>query len=340
MSITLEEILTQPNAWQEAIEVTLNQARTWLPLWHQDIDYVLFTGCGSTYYLSLAAATLFQRLTHRPARGVPGSELALNSSTVIHPGTPLLVAISRSGATGETLRAVEVFRQRTQGAVIAITTRDDQPLASLADVALVIKAGQEQSVVQTRSFAAMYLVTVGLAVLASGSHQMIPAMGQLPSIGRRLIPAVRAMMETLGQDLDITHIYFLGSGFLYGLAAEASLKVKEMSLTHSEPFHFLEFRHGPMSMVDENTLLVGLLSERNRQHEQALLDEMADLGARVLSLGERTAALSFHSGLPEILRGVLYLPPLQLMAYYRAVARGLNPDHPRHLSAVVKALDA
>jgi glucosamine--fructose-6-phosphate aminotransferase (isomerizing) len=112
--------------------------------------------------------------------------------------------------------------------------------------------------------------------------------------------------------------------------------MKEMTLTHSEPFHFLEFRHGPMSMVDESTLVVGLLSDSNRVHEAKVLSEMEGLGGTVASLGESEADICFESGIPESVHGVLYLPVLQLMAFHRSLAKGLDPDRPAHLTAVVK----
>jgi glucosamine--fructose-6-phosphate aminotransferase (isomerizing) len=138
-----------------------------------------------------------------------------------------------------------------------------------------------------------------------------------------------------GENLDFDRFYFLGSRGRYGLACEVNLKMKEMTLTHSEPFHFMEFRHGPMSMVTPTTVVVGLLSESNHNHEATVLKEMQSLGATILSLGEKGAAVSFESGLPEACRGVLYLPVLQLMAFYRSLAKGLNPDRPNNLSSVV-----
>ena len=336
MSVTLQEILTQPTAWHEAVQRALEVQTPFRRIWQRS-HHVLFTGCGSTYYLSLAAAALFQQLTKRPARGVPGSELLLNPETVLDGRTDLLIAVSRSGATEETLQAVKRFRALTQGKVIAITTNGHQPLAALADLALVLETAREKSVVQTRSFSAMYVATTTLATVAHNDPTLLEAVRRLPALGAQLITQVHDTAKKWGEDGRITHFYFLGSGILYGLASEASLKMKEMSLSHSEPFHFLEFRHGPMSMVDENTLLVGLLSERNQHHEQAVLDEMADLGAHVFSLGESGTTVSFKSQVPEVVRGALYLPPLQLMAYYRAALRGLDPDHPRHLSPVVKA---
>jgi glucosamine--fructose-6-phosphate aminotransferase (isomerizing) len=112
--------------------------------------------------------------------------------------------------------------------------------------------------------------------------------------------------------------------------------MKGMTLTHSEPFHFLEFRHGPMSMVNEKAVVAGLLSEKNFSHEQTVLSEMQALGGQTVTLAESNADISFESGIPESVRGVLYLPILQLMAFYRSLAKGLDPDRPKNLTAVVQ----
>jgi glutamine---fructose-6-phosphate transaminase (isomerizing) len=114
------------------------------------------------------------------------------------------------------------------------------------------------------------------------------------------------------------------------------LKMKEMCLTHSESFHFMEFRHGPKAMVNPDTLVVGLVSEKNKFYEMAVLDDIKELGAEVISIGEHDTDISFNSGLEEVFRNVLYLPFGQMMAYERAMAKGLDPDNPTNLDAVVK----
>jgi glucosamine--fructose-6-phosphate aminotransferase (isomerizing) len=247
-----------------------------------------------------------------------------------------MVAISRSGTTSETLAAVERFRKAGGGPVVVITNYGDSPLAKLGNLTIAIPAGQEESVAQTRSFASMYVAVVAIAILVAGKDDLLGAMARLPAIGEKLLDTAQPMAQSVGCNLDLDRFYFLGSGPRYGLACETNLKMKEMTLTHSEPFHFMEFRHGPMSMVSKNSMVIGLLSSSQRGHEQAVLRDMGALGGNVISLAESDADLSFASGLPEAVRNVLYLPPLQLMAYFRAVAKGLNPDNPMHLSAVVE----
>ncbi len=170
----------------------------------------------------------------------------------------------------------------------------------------------------------------------AGRNELLDAMVELPMLGSRLLEKYESTCQRSGDEPGFDRFYFLGSGIRYGLACEVNLKMKEMTLTHSEPFHFLEFRHGPMSMVNEKAVVVGMLSDANRLHEAKVLSEMKTLGGTVLSLGEQDADVSFGSGIPENIRGVLYLPVLQLMAFYRSVAKGMNPDRPNNLTAVVK----
>ena len=334
---TYSEILTQPGAWQEALEIVTQQTDALLACWAGDYANVIFTGCGSTYYLSLAAAALFQKLTGRLAKGVPGGELMMYpTAAYASEGPTLLVALSRSAETTETLLAVKGFLQHQRGDVITVTNYGHRPLAEMGMVNLVIPAGQERSVAQTRSFASMYVATTAIAATLAGRQDLLQSMHRLPEHGQRLIAAYEGSAQALGSDLALDRFYFLGSGPRYGLACEANLKMKEMSLTHSEPFHFLEFRHGPKSMVCSSALVIGLLSQTNFPSEAAVLREMQSLGARTLSIGESATDIAFASQLPAPVRNVLYLPVLQLMAYYRALSKNLDPDHPHNLEAVVK----
>jgi len=333
---TYHEIKSQSGAWAQAMDLTstapLPQA--------EEYDQVIFTGCGSTYYLSLAAAALYQELTGRLARAIPGGELFFYPHTIISwdanfPHRTLLVAISRSGTTTETVKAVEKFKEEKRGEVLVISNYHED-LSRLADVNIVISKGQENSVAQTRSFASMYVAASALCMRMARRNDLLSAIDGLPDLGNQLISKYEPLAKEIGGQLNFDRFYFLGSGIRYGLACEVNLKMKEMTLTHSEAFHFLEFRHGPMSMVNDKTVVVGLVSESNFKHEQTVLNEMKALGAVTVALGASGEDIVFGSSLPENAYGVLYLPILQLMAFYRSLAKGLNPDHPNNLNAIVK----
>jgi glucosamine--fructose-6-phosphate aminotransferase (isomerizing) len=338
-SATYHEITTQTKAWAGAITAVTIQTTALQQLW-QDGGYnnVVFTGCGSTHYLSLAAASLWQSLIDVPAKGVPGGEVYLYPQATFGPvavDKTLLIAISRSGTTTETVTVTKQFKANG-GGVVVITNYGNSPLGDLGDVTIAIPEGQEESVAQTRSFASMYMAVTILIVTLAGRDDLLAEMAKLPAAGDKLIANYEQQARKIGENLDYDRFYFLGSGPRYGLACEVNLKMKEMTLTHSEPFHFFEFRHGPMSMVNEKAVVVGLLSEEQQVQETAVLHEMEKLGGQIFSLAESDADVNFHSQVPFEIRNVLYLPVLQLLAYYRSVAKGLNPDRPNNLTAVVE----
>lgn len=260
-------------------------------------------------------------------------------------GRALLLALSRSGTTTETLRAVERFRETSNEPVLAVTCYPESPLARQADFALVAPDGQEQSVAQTRSFTSMLLFTQALTAALARDEGMLERLHRLPNALEDLVARLGDLPQRLGAEQEIERFFFLGGGPLYGLANEAMLKTKEMSLSHAEAYHPLEFRHGPMSIVNERTLVVGFLSDTGPAEEIRVLEEMGALGARTLALADGGLVFSdwradyvieLLSGLDEWERGPLYLPVIHRLAYYRAVAKGLDPDRPNNLKAVVE----
>jgi glucosamine--fructose-6-phosphate aminotransferase (isomerizing) len=258
-------------------------------------------------------------------------------------GKTLLLVLSRSGKTTETVQAVQLFKARLGTAILSVSCYPNTPLLAESSLSLVATEGQEQSVVQTRSFSSMAIMAQALVNLLTGDAVRFQAMQTLPSIGDRIITNYHKLAKQLGENSQFERFYFLGSGFQYGLACEANLKMKEMSLSVSEAFHFMEFRHGPMSMVNSKTLVVGLLSDSASSYELAVLKEMQALGAQTLLLTDKVTTevlpadylVCFESGLPESSRAALYMPVLQLLAYYRALHNGQNPDVPTNLNAVV-----
>lgn len=335
---TRTEILSQPEAWEAALSVLKAWQNDILRLWQTGhYDHVIFTGCGSPYYLSLAAAALFQELSGQPARALPASELWLSPrSAYARSGKTLLVAVSRSGETTELVRACEAFKREGRGDLVTISCYPDRPLTSLGTLNIVLPSGQEESVAQTRAFSTLYLATVALSAWWSDQPTIVDELQRVPEAGRRLIENYQSLAQTIGAAADLDRFYFLGSGPRYGLACELSLKMKEMSLSHSEPFHFMEFRHGPMSMVTNTTAIIGLVSETSCAQEMKVLDEMQARGARFISIGEAGVAAEFRSGVSEAARGVLYLPIGQWIAFEHSLGQGLNPDRPHNLTAVVK----
>lgn len=295
---------------------------------------VLFLGMGSSHLVGAMAAPLWRR-TGWAARAAPAAEPLLQPASYPMAGRPLVVATSRSGTTPETLDALRWARERGARS-IALTVAPDTPLGATADVAVVAPDGQEANPAQTRSVTAHLAAAQALALLAAGDVVGLDALrtaaASLGSWVRRADDAMR------GRAGGFARAYLLGSGDRWAAAAEGAMKLKECARLESEAFQSLDFRHGPLTMVDGETLVIGLITPSAGDRELAVLREAAAAGAQVLAIaedpsagGDRVPTLAFGSGLPEALQTVFYLSPLQSLAWYRALHDGLDPSRLRHL---------
>lgn len=334
-TFTWQEIQSQPEAWEAALR-KLHEYSVDPAAQKPAEGEVIFTGCGSTYYLALSAAAVTQALTGLRSRALPASELWLNPASSYPQGKTTLVAVSRSGETTETLNACRSFLEGKRGDLLTFSCYADQPLAKMGSLNIVLDSAQERSVAQTRALSTLFLGSLALAAHWSGGGELIDHLARLPGLGRSMLERHASLAAELGADPAADRFYWLGSGSRYGLACEASLKMKEMSLTHSEPFHILEFRHGPKSMVTPSARVVGLVSGANAARERPVLEEMRALGGQVFCVSESDAEIEYRSGIHEPFHDILFLPFAQSIAFHRSISKGLNPDLPTNLDPVVK----
>jgi glucosamine--fructose-6-phosphate aminotransferase (isomerizing) len=324
------EILSQPEVWQQTIDGL--DPMSFVGPFGDGITDVVVTGCGSTHYLALSAAALLRESGVR-AWALPASELIAQANPrLANAAGTLLLAISRSGTTSETVMAVEHFRRIGGRSVAVITSYPDSTLASAADVVWAAPASAERSVAQTRSFTSMQVVVSAIAGALRGAD--LAALYALPAAAATILGWSRPLMASLAQKPGVDSFFFLGSGALYGIASEGMLKLKEMSLTASEAYHTLEFRHGPMSMCDLSASVIALVSPDRAAIEEAVLRDIAPFGAHLVTVG-REGHHQIPADVPSWAATALYLLPLQLLALERALHKGLDPDNPRHLTAVI-----
>lgn len=343
---TLSEILSQPEAWQDALDELARQRESLRAFYEQRRpDHLIFLGCGSPYFLARSAASIAREATGIISEAHPGSDMWLfESQTLVKNRSTAMVVISRSGETTEILRAIDTFKAHSGDGIAAVTCYDESTLARTIPMTLLAKGGQEIGLAQTRSFTSMLILTQGL-IQAFADRPLSPRFLELPRLCRTLIDNYHDFARSFGTTMHtrFERVFFLGGGALYGLACEAMLKMKEMSLSPSEAYHTMEFRHGPMSMVNDKTLIVGLVSERAAESELQVLSEMRERGGTVLaitpvSLPDSSAdeQVIISNDLTDAERAPLYLPVLHLIIYYHTVAKGLNPDLPNNLTAVIQ----
>jgi glucosamine--fructose-6-phosphate aminotransferase (isomerizing) len=342
---TRNEIEQQSKAWTETLAGFSRQERTLVDaLAGMGKEPWLVIGCGSTYYASLGAAAMLRRFGIA-SWAFPSSEIVYFDD-LLPPGEMHLLAISRSGTTTETQWAVERFRKKfPRSKVVSITTQPESPLARGSDLILSAEAAREQSVAQTRSFTSMFILSQCLAGVLAGDPGLVGRLEKLPPALDRLVGQTSNLARQLGEDRSLQRFFFLGAGPNYGLACEAMLKTKEMTRSWAEAFHPLEFRHGPMSVVDEQSLVTCFVSDSEQEAETRLVRNMKKLGARILVLTEDASrtdwngieyVVELRSGLNEWERGALNLPFIHWMDFHRTLAKGLDPDQPTNLTAVVE----
>lgn len=343
--LTTTEIMSQPEAWAE----TINQAKKG-GVQFPSIDFgkynrIFTVGSGSSYYLSMILKSLIAKRTPVPCFAVPSCEVFLSPDTHFrHDERYLVFATSRSGRSTEALIAADYLAANFNADVVSLGCYPDSPLNQKAKYTLLAPAGQEHSVVMTRSFSTMLLTFELFYSLTTGAE--VGWAEELPSFGRSLIDTYKDRIASLINDSHFEHFVYLGSGEFYGVAREAALKMEEMAIVPAEAYHSLEYRHGPKSVAGQKTLVVAFLLPEQGHYQPSLLRDLKELGTTVVAVGEHEAVsrLSGVADLPIPLpKGVdqyqalcLVMPVAHLLGLYQALKRGVNPDNPRNLTQVVE----
>jgi glucosamine--fructose-6-phosphate aminotransferase (isomerizing) len=347
---SLAEILSQPRCWDtclkrlEAADTVRQIGKRFggAPEW-------IFIGCGSSYYLALAAAANWTATTGTRARAMPASELLLFADLAFNGAKEFVpVLISRSGQTSEVLRAAQSLNEK-QIPSIAVCCASGQKLEKMTTMSIVLPEADEQSTVMTRSFTSMLLSVQYVAAALAGRGRLLEQFRALPTAAEKALKELPRKVREFVDHNFFSDYVCLGQGPFYGLACESALKVMEMSRTPAQSFHTLEFRHGPKSIVSGATLITFLLSEANHDVEVEVLEEMKDLGGKTLVVAKRMtdrarAAADLTVELDCVLPEGCCLPSFvlagQLFGLYAALKKGFDPDRPPNLTRVVLLADA
>lgn len=288
MSAIAREVRTQPDCWRRAGELAAALGGE-LPDPGQRVAVV---GCGTSFHVATAYATMREAAGSGETDAFPASEFPTTRRY------DRVLAISRSGTTTEVLQLLERLRDLPR---TVITADAGSPAASLATAAIVLDFADEDSVVQTR------FATSALALLRA-------------QLGEDLALVITEGERALAEPLDLDpnafdHVVFLGHGWTVGIAEEAALKLREATRTYSEAYPAMEFRHGPISLTGDRSLVWILDSP-----DGTVADDAAATGATV-----RVASLDPLAELVLVHR----------LAIAIAEVKGLDPDRPRHLSRSV-----
>jgi glutamine---fructose-6-phosphate transaminase (isomerizing) len=351
----LKEIHEQPAALRNTLsgrldaDGTVNLSEVDLNL--AGVERVAIVACGTAYHAGLLGRHAIERLAHVPVEVAVASEYRY--ADPIGDEKTLVIAISQSGETTDTLAAVEAARD-FGGCVLAVTNTQGSLITREADAVLLTRAGPEICVASTKTFlaqiAALYLLALELARVKGTVSDK-----ELLKLGRDLRRAPEKVEESLGMLKDRVKAaarlfegarcaLFLGRGPSYSVALEGALKLKEISYIPAEGYPAGEMKHGPIALVDKHCPIVAVLGEGLvREKTISNVEETVARGANVIAIAckDDEAARRMSRVLlpvpeaPEMLGPFISSVPLQLLAYRVAKDRRLDVDKPRNLAKSV-----
>jgi glutamine---fructose-6-phosphate transaminase (isomerizing) len=352
----LKEMHEQPQAIRSAIAGRIQDDTIVLdeliPLADRlrEVERIELVACGSAHYASSVAAYLFQAWTGLPARSTVGSEFRYSPPPL--DGRTLVIAVTQSGETADTIAPVRYARER--GApVIAITNTIGSAITRDADAVLFLQAGPEIAVVATKTFVTQVTTLVLLAAAlakargrfdAARERELVDALRELPDKAQRALEMAAPARAMARRYVNSRGFMFVGRGVGYPVALEGALKLKEVSYVHAEGYAAGELKHGPISLLDVEVPLVAIAT-RSALQEKLISNVMEGRArdARVLAVATEgdDAVATFADDILwvpdtlEALSPILAVIPLQLFAYHTAVARGTDVDQPRNLAKSV-----
>ena len=306
--------------------------------------------CGTSYHAGLVARYWIEALAGIPCQVEVASEFRYRHPVV--PPDTLLVTISQSGETADTLAALRAADSPHYRGKLAICNVDGSSLTRECALVLLTRAGPEIGVASTKAFttqlAALALLTLALGrVNGMGEERLATAMDalrRLPVLSEQVLSLDEQIAGLATHFVERNHTLFLGRGPMFPIAMEGALKLKEISYIHAEAYPAGELKHGPLALVDQDMPVVAV-APRNDLLEKlkSNLQEVRARGGELYVFADREAALTAEEGLTvismpeadEFTEPVLYTLPLQLLSYHVAVLRGTDVDQPRNLAKSV-----
>ena len=306
-----------------------------------DINRIVFVACGTSYHASLIGKYLIESLVGIPTEVLLASEFkysakALNENT-------LVIFISQSGETADTLKALDAAKETSK--TLAIVNVRGSSATRRADYVIQTQAGPEIGVAATKTYVSQLIAIYLFSALLAGDVDLLKRLEKVPKY-------IDEVLKKQGIIREISHLYkrdndafFIGRGFSYPIALEGALKLKEISYIHAEGYAAGELKHGPIALIDENIPVV-VVAPPGQDHKKIMsnLQEVKARGADILGIGaigdadlvsESDNVFLINPEVDDILAPLVYIVPLQLLSYHVSVIRKLDPDKPKNLAKCV-----
>ena len=340
MHKTKQEIFSQDEALQKTLTY-LKQHQEEIKSFFEKKDFknLIFTGSGSSYCLCQSGEMSAQIHTEFSADAFAAGDLMLNYPHYQNLlKNSLLIAPSRSGSTSEVIKTVNQAQNDFDISVLSISASKDSDLSNIADFSLTLPWAFDESVCQTRTVTNLYLAQLFVIAILAEKQVMIEEIEKAVTEAKNYMESNKNILEKIGQKEKWKKVVVLGDSELTGIAAEAAIAFKEIPQIPSNFHHILDVRHGPMVLIDEKTLVIAALSPYGKNYQKDLITDLQDKGAAVVSVSSEVQEVygaDFNIKIPDYknygVRGIPFIFVPQVIAYYKAVVKGINPDEPESL---------
>jgi glucosamine--fructose-6-phosphate aminotransferase (isomerizing) len=353
-----KEIHEQPQALADTLESVCN-SQSLVPgifgaeaaATFADIDSILILACGTSYHAGLVARFWLEEIAGIPCNVEIASEYRYRTS--VPNSKALVVVISQSGETADTLAALNHAKALGHSHTLAICNVPESALVRLCKLRLLTRAGPEIGVASTKAFttqlAALFLLTLVLAkqrkrLTAEQEQKHLHELRHLPSAVQKVLELEPQIAKLAEQFANKHHALFLGRGLHYPIALEGALKLKEISYIHAEAYPAGELKHGPLALVDKDMPVISVApNDALLEKLKSNLQEVRARGGELYVFADANTHIREADGIhimqmPEhagYLSPILHTIPLQLLAYYVALQKGTDVDKPRNLAKSV-----
>ncbi|WP_127959894.1 glutamine--fructose-6-phosphate transaminase (isomerizing) [Serratia microhaemolytica] len=315
-----------------------------------NVSHIQIIACGTSYHAGMVARYWFESLAGLPCDVEIASEFRYRKPAV-RPGS-LLITLSQSGETADTLAALRLSKQLGYLGSLAVCNVPTSSLVRESDLALMTKAGAEIGVASTKAFTTQLAVLLMLVAHLGRLKGMDQLLEQQIVHGLQVLPArieqmlsLEKRIEALAEDFsDKHHALFLGRGDQYPIAMEGALKLKEISYIHAEAYAAGELKHGPLALIDADMPVI-VVAPNNELLEKlkSNVEEVRARGGQLYVFADQAAGFVDCEGMTiialphveEVVAPIFYTVPLQLLSYYVALIKGTDVDQPRNLAKSV-----
>ena len=317
----------------------------------EKVEHIQIVACGTSYNAGMVARYWFESLAGVSCDVEIASEFRYRKF-VTRPNS-LLITLSQSGETADTLAALRLAKEKGYMAALTICNVAGSSLVRESDLAFMTRAGVEVGVASTKAFttqlAALLMLVTALGkvkghISAEKEHEIIKAMQSLPAEIEKAL-AFDTEIEALAEDFaEKHHALFLGRGAFYPIAVEASLKLKEISYIHAEAYAAGELKHGPLALIDADMPVI-FVAPNNELLEKVKsnIEEVRARGGQLYVFADKEAGFTPSEGMKiitmpkvnDIVAPIFYTIPMQLLSYHVALIKGTDVDQPRNLAKSV-----